>query len=465
MQTNANQGKPGQTRASALFFACIPASILAMGGSSKFYDASSNYGPSFLNTQEWLFFFALPLLELLSAIALIAFTRLAILPAFAMHSTFLGFLFATEISGVVECNCFGSIESHVRIIAALDLLALSALLISAKIVWTTSPYVVKTIMPSLLVSFGTVGYVGSPFYTPGKPGPLRCEYKTEDLIGAVPDYQLEAKLTNRSNATIEIANILPSCECAILNWTACEISPGESKTISASVDLSRAFSKGQRFAKHLVEATCYDNDGAEVAEILLFRGRSSRSFELLEFPKSKLWTPSFEEQGLSVGFSQFDFSNDPPRVFVNDSPARFNIEDDQIRVFFPPPKEVFSFFSIEISQGTGNLRTKFQRSLLVNCPPPHLEMQINLSENKFSIDCFKKDFAASLDVRRSEERVEKIEHNELEKGTQFQWDLANRLTGQGNVADISFGTVNYAQKLLIPIPNERKQSVSQGVME
>ena len=140
-QTNANQCKPVQTRASALFFACIPASILAMGGSSKFYDASSNYGPGFLNTQEWLFFFALPLLELLLAIALIAFTRLAILPAFAMYSTFLGFLFATEISGVVECNCFGSIESHVRIIAALDLLALSALLISAKIVWTASPYV------------------------------------------------------------------------------------------------------------------------------------------------------------------------------------------------------------------------------------------------------------------------------------------------------------------------------------
>ena len=90
------------------------------------------------------------------------------------------------------------------------------------------------------------------------PGPLRTINRLENSsVVATADFVTEVEVTNRSRNLITIKRILASCGCTSIAPEALEMKPGESKSLSVTIDLTKSYASDQSSLQHNIEASCY----------------------------------------------------------------------------------------------------------------------------------------------------------------------------------------------------------------
>ena len=249
---------------------------------SKLKGAYAAFYIQHLTTSELTCNVLLPLVEFFVAVGLVLCASRSVFPAGIAFSVYIGYLIQVKISGRNSCNCFGGYEQDIRFVMALDFICLGVLLISnpsrngqrsfrlpaaivlaipiSSLFWVCNPGLSKLVAESF------------------SPGPLRSFSRAGSNVVATSNFKSEVEVTNRSRNTLRIGRILATCGCTTLSPTTLTLEPGESKTLSVTIDLTKSYSVNQSSAQHHIIANCYEDDENLVDEISLFKGRSFRTF-------------------------------------------------------------------------------------------------------------------------------------------------------------------------------------------
>lgn len=290
---------------------------------------------------------------MLIAVGLVLCVSRSIFPAGIAFCAYVGYLIQVKLSGGNSCNCFGGYEQDIRFVMALDFICLGILLISNPSQtgrrWFRLPAIIVVAIPVSILFWvlnpGLSKLVAESF----SPGPLRSSSLAEMQVVATTDFKTEVDVTNRSRSAIHIKRILASCDCTKLSPETLALEPGESTTLSVTINLTKSYTADQSSSQHHIDASCYDSDDNVIAQIRLFKGRSFRTFGVENRTQVFPWSAESQNE-LEIPISWFSNSEAPVECSIQGVVVGSAHFPDPIRMRLNRPVSFFENRKLTLSR-------------------------------------------------------------------------------------------------------------------
>jgi len=392
----------------------LPSAVLAFAAASKLKGAYAAFYIQHLTTSELTCNVILPLVEFFVAVGLVLYASRSVFPAAIAFSVYIGYLIQVKISGGNSCNCFGGYEQDIRFVMALDFICLGVLLISnpsrngLRSFRLPAAIVVAIPISALLwvCNPGLSKLVSESF----SPGPLRSFSRAGSSVVATTNFKSEVEVTNRSRNTLRIRRILATCGCTTLSPTTLTLEPGESKTLSVTIDLTKSYSVDQSSAQHHIIANCYEEDENLVGEISLFKGRSFRTYGVENRKRVFSWREESPNE-LEIPITWFSASETPVECSMNGEvvgSARFL---DPIRLRVDRPVSFFEKRKLTLSHTVNAASTITEMDLSVVAKPDEVTCAFRPWND--TIELNSKQGFENVEVRILDLKAQLIEHSRI----------------------------------------------------
>ena len=373
-------------RNSLIYF---PVALLSLAGAGKLRSAFSHHIIEHLDPIEILTNLVLPIVEIGLAFSLVFQPKRSVTPSIILFASFIGYLTGAQFSGLTNCNCFGALFTRNSAIMSLDFVAISCLMLTNWFQEEVRLRVWRIVIGGLVPFFGILGlyFTGIVLLISESfsPGPLKIWSSYPPEIGAVSDYHTEIKVTNRSRAKIEIERILASCGCTKINPSKLVLHPGETKSLSLSINLNQGYKPGQTSMLHKIVASFQDKDDNELDEVTLFLARSVRTFEVSDPASVIEWTDKVATEGVLLSVNWFVHSYTNVKAISDDPRDVISVSEGGIRILPFPPNHIYEVKPYVFSHRKNGQSFNCTRVFKFVRKPPEVDLEMLESQDGFAL--------------------------------------------------------------------------------